>query len=69
MHYSTVNSYIFATSVEAKKPEVNTGPSCLGNISKYFSVDNIKKTKLFGYVNDFQVDYDSVNIDDILGYS
>ena len=53
LHYNTVNSYIFARSVEAKKSEVNTGPSCLGNISKHFSVDNIKRTKLFVYVYDF----------------
>ena len=32
-------------------------PLCLENISKDFSVDNMKKTGLNGYVYDFSVDY------------
>ena len=39
---------------------------CLGNISKDWSVDNIKKTELKGYVCDFSVDYDPVAVVDIL---
>ena len=31
---------------------------CLGNISKDWSVDNLKKTGLKGYAYDFSVDYD-----------
>ena len=31
----------------------------------FFSVDNMKKTGLYGYVYDFSVDYDSIDIDDI----
>ena len=41
-------------------------PLCLGNISKDFSVDNMKKTGLNGYVYDFSVDYDATAVDDIL---
>ena len=41
------------------------GPICLGNISKDWSVDNMKKTGFTGYVYDFSVDYDSVAVDDI----
>ena len=41
-------------------------PLCLGNISKDFSVDNMKKTGLKGYAHDFTVDYDAVAVDDIL---
>ena len=42
-------------------------PLCLGNISKYLSVNNMKKkTGLNGYVYDFSVDYDDVAVDDIL---
>ena len=33
---------------------------CLGNISKDFTVDNIKKTGLDGYMHDFSVDYNSI---------
>ena len=38
---------------------------CLGNISKDWSGDNMKKTGFTGYVYDFSVDYDSVAVDDI----
>ena len=41
-------------------------PLCLGNISKDFSVDNMKKIGLNGYVYDFNVDYDPIAVDDIL---
>ena len=39
---------------------------CLGNISKDFSVDNMKKIELNSYVYDFSVDYDAIAVDDIL---
>ena len=39
---------------------------CLGNISKDFSVDNMKKTGLNGYVYDCFVDYDAIAVDDVL---
>ena len=41
-------------------------PLCLGNISKDFSVDNIMKAGLNGYVCDFSADYDAIAVDDIL---
>ena len=44
---------------------------CLGNISKDFYVNNMKKTGLNGYVYDFSVDYniiDTSNIIDIHKY-
>ena len=40
-------------------------PLCLGNISKDWSVDNMKKTGFNGYVYDFSVDYDATDVDDI----
>ena len=39
---------------------------CLGNISKDWSIDNMKKTRLKGFVYDFSVDYDAVAVSDIL---
>ena len=33
---------------------------------KDFSVDNMKKTGLNGYIYDFSVDYDAILVDDIL---
>ena len=38
------------------------GPLCLGNISKDWSVDNIKRTGFTGYVYDFKVDYNPIGV-------
>ena len=39
--------------------------NCLGNISKDWSTDNMKKTGFNGYVYDFSVDYDATGVDGI----
>ena len=72
LHYNAANSYLFVNSTEifkfiAKDSEIVTTPLCLGNISKDFSMDNMKKTELYGYVYDFSDDYDAIAVDDILG--
>ena len=72
MHYNEANSYLFANDAEihkfkAKDSEIVATPLCLRNISKNFSVDNMKKTGLNGYVYDFSVDDDATSVDDILG--
>ena len=51
---------------KAKDSEIVATPLCLGNISKYFSADNMKKTGFYGYVYSFNVDYDTIAIDNIL---
>ena len=71
LHYNGVNSYLFVNGTEihkfkAKDSDIVATPLCLGNILKDFSVDNMKKTGLNGYVYDFSVDYDAVAVDDIL---
>ena len=71
LHYNGANSYLFVNGTEiykfkAKDSETVASPLCLGNISKDFSVDNVKKTGLNGYVYDFSVDYDAIAVDDIL---
>ena len=71
LHYNGANSYLFVNDTEADKfkakdSEIVASPLCLGNISKDFSVDNMKKTRLNGYVYDFSVDYDAISVDDIL---
>ena len=38
----------------------------MGDVSKDFSADNMKKTELSGYAYDFSVDYDSSGFADIL---
>ena len=50
---------------KAKDSEIVASPLCLGNISKDWSVDNMKKTGFNGYVYDFSVDYNSIAVDDI----
>ena len=69
LHYSGVNSYLFLNGngidrFKAKDSEIVATSLCLGNVSKDWSVDNMKKTGLNGYVFDFSVDYHAV--DDIL---
>ena len=73
LHYNGANSYLFVNGTEiykfkAKGTEIVASPLCLGNISKDFPVDNMKKKKkgLNGYVYDFSVDYDAIAVDDIL---
>ena len=72
LHYNGANSYLFVNGKEihkfkAKDSEIVATPLSLGNISKDWSVDNMKKkTGLNGYVYDFSVDYDDIAVDDIL---
>ena len=71
LHYNGANSYLFVNGTEiykfkAKDSEIAENPLCLGNISKDWSTDNMKKKTGFnGYVYDFSVDYDATDIDDI----
>ena len=71
-HYNGANSYLFVIGTEiyefkAKDSEIVSSPLCLGNISKDWSTDNMKKKKtgFNGYVDDFSVDYDPTSVDDI----
>ena len=69
LHYNGTNSYLFVNGTEiykfkVKDSEIVASPLCLGNISKDWSVDNMKKTGLTGYVYDFSADYSAVTVDD-----
>ena len=60
--------YLFVNGTEiykfkAKDSEIVATPLCLENISKDWSVDNMKKTGFNGYVFDFSVDYDAIAVD------
>ena len=71
LHSNGTNSYLFVNGTEsikfkAKDSEIVAYPLCLGNILKDFSVDNLKKTRLNGYVSHFSIDYDAISVDDIL---
>ena len=70
LHYNGANSYLFVNGTEvykfkAKDSAVVASPSCLGNISKDWSTDNMKKTGLTGYVYDFSANYNTVTVYDI----
>ena len=71
LHYNGSHSYLFVNGTEiyqfeAKDTDIVATPLCLENISKDWSVDNMKKTGLNGYVYDCSVDYDALAVDDIL---
>ena len=68
--YNEANSCLFVNGTEIYifKPnnsEIVPSLLCLGNISKDWSVDNMKKTGFAGYVHDFSVDYDDIEVDTI----
>ena len=70
LHYNGANSYLFVNGTEiykfkAKGSEIVASPLCLGNISKNWLTDNMKKTDFNGYVYDFSIDYDATSIGDI----
>ena len=70
LHYNGANSYLFVNGTEiykskAKDSAIVASLLCLGNISKDWSADNMKKTGFNGYVYDLSVDYDATDIDDI----
>ena len=73
LNYNGANSYLFVNGTEiykfkAKDSEILASPLCLGNISKDWSTDNMKKKKktgFKGYVYDFSVDYNATDVDDI----
>ena len=71
MRYNGANSYLLVNGTEiikfkTKNSEIVAYSLCLVNISKNFSVDNMKKTGLNGYVYDFSVGYYPISVDDIL---
>ena len=53
LHYNGANSYLFVNGTEiykfkAKDSEIVASPLCLGNISKDWLVNNLKKQVLMG---------------------
>ena len=66
LHYNGANSYLFVNGkkivkFKAKDSAVVATPMCLENISKDWSVNNMKKTGLNGYVYEIIVDYEAIN--------
>ena len=70
LHYNGANGYLFVngTNIYKFKPkdsEIVSSPLCLGNISKDWSTDNMKRSVFTGYVYDVNVDYEAIAVDDI----
>ena len=70
LDYNGANSYLFVNGTEiyklkAKDSEIVVSPFYLGNISKDWSVDNMKRTGFTGYVYDFSVGYDDIEVNNI----
>ena len=66
LHYNGANSYLFVNGTEiyklkAKDSEIVPYSLCLGNISKDWTNDNMKKTGFNGYIYDFSTDYKAIN--------
>ena len=66
MHCNGVNGYFFAKIHELKAKDSEIVAKHFKNISKDFSVDNMKTNGLKGYVYDFSVDYDASAIGNML---
>ena len=71
LHYNGVNSYLFVNGTEiykfkAKDSQIVPSSLCLGNISKDWTTNNMKKTGFTGYVYDFNADYNAVTVDVII---
>ena len=69
LHYNGANSYLFVNGTEihkftAKDSETVPNSLSLENVSRDFSVSNMKKARFTGHIYDSSVDYDA--IDDIL---
>ena len=52
LHYNGSNSFLFVNNtkiyqLKAKNSEIKDHALCLGNISKYFAIDNVKKKNRF----------------------
>ena len=70
LHYNGGSSHLFVNGTEickfkAKDSAIVASLLCLGNISKDWSTDNMKKTGFTGYVYDFSADYNAVTLDSI----
>ena len=71
LHYNGSDSFLSLNATKmyqynAKNFEIKPYPLYLGNISKYLTADNLKKTGLNGYVYDFSVDYNTIDTSNII---
>ena len=70
LHYNGASGYLFVNGTEivkfkTKDSKIIATPLCLGNISKDWSIDNMKKAAFTGYAFDCSVHYEATDVDDI----
>ena len=70
LHDNGANSYLFVNGTEiykftTKDPMIFPNNLCLENVSKDFSASNMKTTRFNGYIYDFSVDYNSIDVNHI----
>ena len=66
LHYNGADTYLFVNGrklakFKGKDSAIVAIPLCLRNILKNWSVNNVKRTGLNGYVYEFSVDYMGLN--------
>ena len=61
MEQIVINLSTIIIKVKAKDSEIVPYSLCLGNISKDWTNDNMKKTEFNGYIYDFSTDYKAIN--------
>ena len=71
LYYNGRSSFLFvnATKVyqfKAKNPEMKDYSLCLGNVSKVFTINNMKKTRLKGIIKFIFVGFNPIDTNDIL---
>ena len=71
LHYNGSNSFLFGNAkkiykFKAKDTKIKDYALCLGNISKDFAINVMKKTGLKAIVNFFSVDFNPIDTNDIL---
>ena len=75
LHYNGANSYLFVNGTKIIFPifqyfsrndfNILANPLCLGNISKDWLTDHMKRTGFTDYVHDFSADYNDIGVHDI----
>ena len=71
LHYNGSNSFLFVNATKlyqfkAKTSEIKDYALCLGNVSKDFTINNMKKAGLKGVVKCFFIDFNPIDNNDIL---
>ena len=65
LHYNGDNSYLFANGrqelkFKAKDDQIINEKLCLGNLSSEWNTSESEKTRLYGNIYDFVVDYEAI---------